>query len=173
MTEEEREQIRKARATLISKPEGILEACPGKTLMNDIEILNDTDFKWRNGITFTLAEEQSFTECPIEAVNVPMEVIEKKQSQKASFPLTVLSHIKASDDTVYTINFICKGHEGETFGEIIPVQLKVVAQQAHTDVEIAKLAIKLSEMNLGSFEECAKAVKENDCDEAKTIKALQ
>jgi hypothetical protein len=28
-------------------------------------------------------------------------------------------------------------------------------------------------MNLGSFEECAQAVKENNCNEANSIKALQ
>jgi hypothetical protein len=28
-------------------------------------------------------------------------------------------------------------------------------------------------MNLGSFEECAKAVKDNNCDEANSLKALQ
>jgi len=57
---------------------------------------------------------------------------------------------------------------------MIPIQLKVTLPTAQIDeLEIYKLAIKLCEMNLGSFEECAKVVKDNNCDEANSLKALQ
>ena len=57
---------------------------------------------------------------------------------------------------------------------MIPIQLKVMFPAAQVDeLEVYKLAIKLHEMNLGSFEECTKAVKDNNCVEAASIKALQ
>lgn len=93
---------------------------------------------------------------------------------KISVPLTVLPHLQATDD-VYTIKLTFRGPKGQAFGEIIPIQLKVTRPVAQVDeLEIYKLAIKLHEsLNLGSFEECAKAVKENNCNEASSIKALQ
>ena len=36
-----------------------------------------------------------------------------------------------------------------------------------------KLAVKLHEMNLGSFMDCVQAAKENGCDEAASTQALQ
>ena len=35
-----------------------------------------------------------------------------------------------------------------------------------------KLAMKLHEMKLGSFDECVQAIRDNKCDESKTIEAL-
>jgi hypothetical protein len=61
------------RAMLKKKPEGILEACPGTSLIEEIEVLNDTFWPWKQGCSLTLHEEQSFTECPIEIINVPIE----------------------------------------------------------------------------------------------------
>jgi len=68
-----------------------------------------------------------------------------------------------------------RGPKGQAFGEVIPIQLKVTLPRTQVDeLEIYKLAIKLHEsLNLGSFEECAKAVKDNNCNEANSIKALQ
>ena len=40
-------------------------------------------------------------------------------------------------------------------------------------VDMYKLAIKLTEAKLGSFDECTSAVRDNDCDEDASIKALQ
>jgi len=93
---------------------------------------------------------------------------------KISVPLTILPHMKADENTIYTINLTFRGPQGSTFGDIIPIQLKITLPKAQVDeLEIYKLAIKLHELNLGSFEECAKAVKEQSCDEANSIKALQ
>lgn len=61
------------RAVIQKKPESVLEGCPGTALIEDIEILNDTFWPWKRGCVLTLHEEQSFTECPIEIINVPIE----------------------------------------------------------------------------------------------------
>ena len=42
-----------------------------------------------------------------------------------------------------------------------------------TENDIYALAIKLHEANYGSFDECSKAVRETDCNEEASIKALQ
>jgi len=94
---------------------------------------------------------------------------------KLSVPLTVLPHIQADENTVHNIKLTFRGPKGQAFGEIITIQLKVTLPRAQVDeLEVYKLAIKLHEsLNLGSFEECAKAVKDNNCNEANSIKALQ
>jgi len=61
------------RAVIQKKPEGVLEGCPGTALIEDIEILNDTFWPWKRGCVLTLHEEQSFSECPIEIISVPIE----------------------------------------------------------------------------------------------------
>lgn len=93
---------------------------------------------------------------------------------KVCVPLTILPTVIADDNKVHTINLTFRGPNGNAFGEVIPIQVKVSLPKAQVDeLEIYKLAIKLHEMNLGSFEECAKAVKDNCCDEATSIKVLQ
>jgi len=61
------------RAKLQSKPEGVLEASPGTSLIEEIEVLNDTFWPWKSGCVLTLHDEQTFTECPIEIINIPIE----------------------------------------------------------------------------------------------------
>lgn len=163
------------RAVLIKKPEGILEACPGTSLIEEIEIENQTYWPWKQGCSLTLAEEQSFDEIPIEFITVPIEQeVKGKSKLSICVPISVLPHLKADNDKVITINLTFRGPKGTAFGEIIPIQLRVTLPKNHVDeLEIYKLAIKLHEMNLGSFEECAKAVKDNSCDEANSVKALQ
>jgi len=58
------------------------------------------------------------------------------------------------------------------WGHPDPVEGRPSTDQ-HDEIEIYKLAIKLHEMNLGTFEECAKAVKETGCNEANSVKVLQ
>jgi len=58
---------------LVKKPEGVLEACPGSSLIEEIEVQNDTFWPWKQGCSLTLHEEQTFNECPIEIINVPIE----------------------------------------------------------------------------------------------------
>ena len=60
------------RAKLKSKPEGILEAYPGTTLIAEIEVMNETFWPWKQGCFLALHDDQPSTECPIEAFNVPI-----------------------------------------------------------------------------------------------------
>jgi len=163
------------RAKIVSKPEGVLEACPGTSLIEEIEVLNDTFWPWKQGCSLTLSEDQSMEDLPIEIINVPIEQeVKGKTSMKICVPLTIAPHIVADDDKVYTIILTFRGPKGQAFGEPIPIKIKVtLPKQQFDELEIYKLAIKLHEMNLGSFEECAKAVKDNGCDETASTKALQ
>lgn len=82
------------RAKLITKPESVLNACPGTSLIEEIEVLNDTYWPWKQGCSLTLADEQSFTENPIEIINVPVDQeVKGKTTMKMSVALTVLPHI--------------------------------------------------------------------------------
>ena len=93
---------------------------------------------------------------------------------KVSVPLNILPHVKADDNQIYTINLTFRGPKGQAFGEIIPIQLKVSKQDSKDDFNgIYKLAIKLHELKLGSFDECTKAAKENGCNEDAARQALQ
>lgn len=58
---------------------------------------------------------------------------------------------------------------------MIPIKVKcVLPVRVASDVEIYKLAIKLNEqLQLGSLDDCIKAVRESNGDEAESIKALQ
>ena len=164
------------RAVLQKKPEGVLSACPGTSLIEEIEVINETFWPWKKGCYLSLHDEQEFTECPIEIIHIPIEQeVKGKQTLTISVPLTVLPHIQASDDIVYKLNLTFRGPKGQPFGQIIPVELKVILPKPQVDeLEVYKLAIKLHEsLNLGSFEECAKVVKDNNCDYSASIKALQ
>jgi len=61
------------RAVLQSKPMGVLEACPGTSLIEEIEVINETFWPWKRGCQLTLHDEQTFTECPIEFIKIPIE----------------------------------------------------------------------------------------------------
>ena len=79
-----------------------------------------------------------------------------------------------TDMTAEMCNFSFRGPRGQAFGEVIPIRIKIAVPETQVDeFEIYKLAIKLCEMNLGSFEECIKAAKDNYCDEATALQALQ
>jgi|Transcript_7135 hypothetical protein len=85
------------------------------------------------------------------------------------------AHVIADDEKVYQMNLCFRGPRGQSFGEPIPIKVKcVLPKKQASDVEIYKLAIKLNEqLQLGSLDDCIKAVRESNCDEAESIKALQ
>lgn len=87
----------------------------------------------------------------------------------------MLPHMVADDEKIYEVRLTFRGPRGQPFGEIISLKLKCVLETpVVTDVEIYKLAIKLHEqLQLGSLDDCIKAVRESNCDEADSIKALQ
>ena len=48
------------RAKVVKMSEGVLSVCPGTTLYEEIEVLNDTFWPWKEGCTLTFADEQNF-----------------------------------------------------------------------------------------------------------------
>ena len=80
----------------------------------------------------------------------------------------------ADESKVWDINLTIRGPRGHPFGDIIPVQFRICFPKAPKDeIEIYKLAIKLQELNLGTFEQCTKAAIASNCDEVAATKALQ
>lgn len=166
-----------ARAVCQKKPEGVIELQPGKTEIVDIEVLNDTNWPWKPSCWLTLSDEQNFDQCPIEVFKLPVEQ-EVKGNGTATFkiPLTMAQTIVADENKVYDVSFTFRGPKGNPYGSPIVLKVKCVlpSMQQVSDVEIYKLAIKLSEeLQLGSIENCISAVREHNADEAECIKALQ
>lgn len=88
-------------------------------------------------------------------------------------PLKVHDHAVASDK-VHEIKLAMRGPGGFQFGNVITLKLKVTLPCDYNyEVEVFKLALKLQEKGLGTFDECVVAVKSNNCDENASIKALQ
>lgn len=54
------------------------------------------------------------------------------------------------------------------------IKLKVVAaKQGMSDEEFFRVALKLHDLKLGSFDDCVQALKNNKFDEADAVKELQ
>jgi len=114
---------------------------------------------------------------PLEIFQLPCEQ-EVKGKSGATFqvPITMGAHVVADPNKVHVMNLSFRGPMGAVFGELIPIKVKCVLPQPspNSDAEIYKLAFKLyQQLQLGSLEECIKAVRENNGDEANSIKALQ
>ena len=112
---------------------------------------------------------------PIDIFNVPVEQgVTGKAKGIFTVPLTMASHIIADSEKVYTVMMTFRGPRGQAFGTPIPIKVMCVLDKQVTEVEIYKLAIKLHEqLKLGSLDDCIKAVRSTECDEAESIKALQ
>jgi len=146
------------------------------TQIVEFEVLNDTHWPWKAGCSLTLADEQADMELPIEVFNLPIDQeVKGKTAAKFQVPLTMAPHMIADDDKEYEVRFTFRGPRGQPFGEMIVLKMKcVLAPRQVTEVEIYKLAIKLHEqLQLGNLDDCIKAVRESNCDEADSIKALQ
>merc|ERR1739842_175571 len=125
------------------------------------------------GCTITLADEQSNFEIPIEVFNLPVEKdVKGKATATFELPLTMGQHIIADDEKIYEINFTFRGPKGMPFGSPITLKMKCVlnSRPQISDVEIYKLAIKFHEqLQLGSLDDCIKAVRESNGDEEESI----
>ena len=174
----DKQSWKQQRAVIQRKPEEILEIAPGMTQFVEIEVLNDTFWPWKKGCSITLADEQSNFEIPIEVFNIPVEQeVKGKSTATFQLPLTMAQHIVADADKVYELFFTFRGPMGMPFGSPISIKMKCVIVldiPQVSDVEIYKLAIKFHEqLQLGSLDDCIKAVRENNGDETESIKALQ
>jgi len=106
----------------VKKPEGVIEASPGQTVFEEIEILNDTFWPWKQGCTLSLLDEQGFEGLPIVPIYVPItDDVKGKTSVKITIPLTVQAVFFADEAKVYDIKLTMKGPRGHPFGDIIPV----------------------------------------------------
>lgn len=164
-----------ARAVCQRKPEEVLELVPGMTETIELDILNDTHWPWKPNSTLTLADEQPNDELPIEVFNLPVEQeVRGKATVTFSVPITIGQHVIADNEKVYEVHLTFRGPMGHAFGAIIPLKIKCVVAKPVTNVEIYKLAIKFHEqLNLGSLDDCIRVVRENNCDEAASIMAMQ
>lgn len=157
-----------ARAVIKRKPEDVIELAPGSTDIVEIEVFNDTYWPWKQGCTLTFADEQpDGCEMPLDIFSVPCEQdVKGKTGATFQVPLTMGAHVIADNDKVYVMNLTFRGPRGQSFGELIPIKVKcVLPRRVATDVEIYKLAIKLNEeLQLGSLDDCIKAVRENNGD---------
>ena len=164
------------RVEVVSVPENVLEACPGQMLMPSIELRNNTHWQWKTGCVLTLAQEASdtFESLPIEMVNVPVDQqVQGKTNVKMTVPLKVHDHAIV-DNKIHEIKLAMRGPGGYQFGNVITLKLKVVMPvDYNSEIELYKLAMKLHEQGLGSFDDCVVAVKNANCDEQAAIKAMQ
>lgn len=163
---------KEARAVIQSQHSEVLEIAPGQTKIVDVTVLNDTYWPWKAGCTLTLADEQVDYDLPIDVFNIPVEQ-EMKGKTSATFqlPLSMGSHVVADDERIYEVRMTFRGPKGQPFGAPITLKMKCVLPRATpSDVDIYKLAIKLHEqLQLGSLDDCIKAVRENACDEAQSV----
>lgn len=90
-------------------------------------------------------------------------------------PITMGAHVLADNEKIHEMNLAFRGPRGCTFGETIPIKVKcILPKRSISEVDTYKLAIKLHEqLHLGSLDECIKSARENNGDEADSIKALQ
>lgn len=91
-------------------------------------------------------------------------------------PIQVTERALVSDQ-VYEFVLCFRGPNGNPFGDLIPLKLKVtngVARPSYrTEVEMNKLAIKLYENKVGkSYDECIRAVEKFNGNEEAVIKYL-
>jgi hypothetical protein len=167
---------KEARAIVKNLPKEVLEISPGQTKIVDITVFNDTHWPWKAGCTLTLSEEQAEDELPIDAFNLPIEQeVKGKSAATFSVPLSMAHHMLVDEDRIYEVSFTFRGPKGQPFGAPIILKMKCVfPKPVVTDINIYKLAIKLHEqLQLGSLDDCIKVVRENNCDEADSITALQ
>ena len=127
-------------------------------------------------LTLAQESEAEFANLPIECFNVPVtECVQGKGTIKLSVPLKIHDYAVASDD-VHEIKVAMRGPGGFQFGTIVTLKLKIVMPSEYQDeVTIYKLALKLHQQGLGSFDECVeavKSVKNTNYDEQAAIKVL-
>lgn len=161
------------RARIVKKPEGVIEAIPGQCIITEVEVLNDTYWPWKEGCYLTLDDHQTEDILPIEIFNIPIEKeVKGKHQEKFEIPLSVLDHM-VGGDKVYEIFLCFRGPKGNSFGERIPIKIKVnLPVPTFTEADVYKLAIKFHENGFGSVEECVAIVKQNNADEAACITAF-
>jgi len=166
------------RAEVVEYPQEVLEASPGQTLLPTVVFRNGTQWPWKAGCMLTLAQEAeaAFENLPVDIIHVPVtESVQGKSTIKLTVPLKVHDYAIASD-FVHEIKVAMRGPGGFQFGNIVTLKLKIVMPDEYQDeILVYKLALKLNQQGLGSFDECVeavKSVKDTKYDEQAAIKVL-
>ena len=116
------------KALIIRKPEGVIEANVGATVLIEIEILNDTNQNLKEDVKITLDDEllQDGAVVPIKALDFSInKVVPGKLTEKFEVPLVILDNITAGE-TVYETPLTFRTVKGKAFGQKIPLQIRVV-----------------------------------------------
>jgi len=175
---------KKLRALLVSKHDEVLEGVPGETVNVEVRVKNNTNWPWKEGCFLTFANSQKKHGLNIEHVKIPVESkVEGNEELTVNVPIKIVEHAIADDKPQeYRLKF--RGPGGCQFGERIDVKLRVnlpdiqmkdeQSEQINTQqpsaedkqVNFYKIALKMHENKLGSFEDCCAALKQCNCDEA-------
>lgn len=142
-------------------------------LLPELQFKNGTFWPWKEGCYLAFAETQEMSDLPVELLKVPVDFEVKGQSVfKIHVPIRVLdSAVASAKEHVLKLSF--RGPNGNQFGEEVELKLRIVASPKMTDEEFFRLALRLHDLKLGSFDECVQALKNHNCDEAEALKELQ
>lgn len=147
-------QWRAVRASVVSKPDQVLEAYSGQMLLPEIQIKNATYWPWKEGCYLSFDDSQDLVGFPIEMLKAPIDFEVKGQTTfKLNVPIKVLDSAIA-EDKEHELKLTFRGPNGNSFGEMIVIKLRVIVSPRVSDEEFFRLALKLTELNLGSFDQC-------------------
>lgn len=137
------------RAIIISNPDVVLECMPGCVVLHDIEVMNKTNWGWKQGVFLGMDSSIEQSGLPIEVVNVPVDqkVEGNNGTLKMSVPITVLDSAKPSDK-VYEYKLRFCGPKGGQFGEPIPIKVKVIGAATFKPVAPQEEPVKKSHVEL-------------------------
>jgi len=155
------------RATIVSKPEEVLEINAGEMIFVEIEILNNTFAPYKQGCY--VAMHDGALDRPFEPIRVPIDFpVPAKTQYKIKVPIKALTNAENGEE--YELKLTLRGPNGWQFGE--PIDLKVLVNGKMGDDEFFENALKLHQLGHGTFDECVEALKSNNRDWASAVEYL-
>lgn len=168
----------KQRALLINRPTYVLEGQPGSILMPTIEIKNATQWGWKHGVFLGIDESTDYKRLGVELVHQPIDFqVKGQETFRLTVPIQILAQAQISD-LVHDLNLTFRGPNGNPFGDLIPLQFRIVdrdpANPDLNEVQLTKLAIKLYEQKIAkSYEEGLAVITMTRGDYAKSAEILK
>ena len=144
------------RAKILSMPKDQLEVYPGQLLMVPIEVRNDTQWPWKENVFLGMGDSAELTDLPCDPIFLQIDKqLKPGEVLKIEVPVQIYGHALASDK-VHDVTLNFRGPKGNTFGESIPLKIKVLVGQGIVigepvdqkakelnEIEQYKMAIKL------------------------------
>lgn len=144
------------RAKVLQFPSEELECFPGQLLMVPVEVRNDTQWPWKENVFLGMSDSVELTELPCDPVFLQIDKqLKPMETLKLQVPIQVYDRAIA-DGKVHELTLNFRGPKGGTFGEPIPLKLKVMPGQGIVigepidmktqelnEIEQYKMAIKL------------------------------